>query len=246
MINLSEISTVPPSGLKKENIKEETKDLAQEIADLQARIYAEKKHSVLIVLQGMDASGKDGITKNVFRYCNASGISAYSFKKPTDLEFAHDFLWRVHKQAPTKGHIQIFIRSHYEDILIQRVHRWIDEDRVKARMNAINNFERLLIADNNTTILKFFLHISKSRQEEKLQERIEVPRKNWKHNPDDWKEREHWEEYMACYQDAINWSKIPWHIVPVDSRWYRNYVVAKITLEKLKSLNPRYPVIKKK
>ena len=207
-------------------------------------MVAEGKHSLLIVFQGMDSSGKDGASKNVFKECSPTSVSAYSFKKPSDEEFAHDFLWRVHKLAPQKGMIKIFNRSHYEDILIQRVHGWIDAERVDKRIAAINAFEELITFDNNTTILKFYLHLSKERQAEKLQERIDIPRKNWKHNANDWKEREHWDKYMECYQDAFNrCNAIPWIICPADQRWYRNYFVAKKVLETLQALNPQFPLM---
>ena len=160
----------------------------------------------------MDASGKDGAASNVFKECHPSGINVYSFKKPTEEEFAHDFLWRVHKQAPAKGMIQIFNRSQYEDVLIQRVHKWIDEETVDRRIKAINAFEELLTFDNSTIIFKFYLHLSKEQQAIELRERIDEKEKHWKHNDNDWKEREHWEEYMRCYEDVINRSSIPWII----------------------------------
>lgn len=243
MINLSEISTKPPKGVDKNDIKKETKKMAKEIAELVETMYAEKKHSLLVVVQGMDSSGKDGSTQNVFQYCSPSMVAAKAFGKPSDEEFAHDFLWRVHKHAPEKGKVQIFIRSHYEDILIQRVHKWIDEERVDARMKAINAWENLLQDDNNTTVLKFYLHLSYERQGEKLQERIDDPEKNWKHNPNDWEERKLWDEYRKCYEDCINRSEIPWIITPVDSRSYRNYFIAKKVLETLKSFNMKKPTI---
>ena len=244
MIKLSEISTKPPKEFTKNKIKKETDKLARRLADLQHIMYGEGKQSLLVVFQGMDASGKDGATRKVFKYCSPSGVSAYAFKKPSDNEFAHDFLWRVHKHAPGKGEIQIFNRSHYEDILIQRVHKWIDEERVKNRMDAINQFEQLIQFDNNTTILKFYMHISPERQKEKLQERIDDPRKNWKHNENDWKEAKHWDDYRRCYEDIINWSDHPWHIIPVDVRWYRDFMVAKILVETLEGLNMQLPLLK--
>jgi len=165
----------------------------------------------------------------------------YSFKKPTEEEFAHDFLWRIHKIVPGKGQIAIFNRSHYEDVLIQRVHSWISEEQVEKRMNSINAFEELLQYDNNTLIMKFFLHISYDQQTEELQERIDEPEKHYKHNAGDWEERKHWDKYMSCYEDVLNNSKIPWHIVPVDSRWYRDYVISKTLVEALEGLGMEYP-----
>ena len=236
MIKLSKIPTTPPKDINKKEIKSKTKEMVKQIAELQQLMYAEGKRSILIIFQGMDSSGKDGATRKVFEGCSPSGIQAVSFKKPTDEEFAHDFLWRVHKQAPAKGQIKIFNRSHYEDILIQKVHGWITPKQQKMRMNAINAFETLLQEDNGTVILKFYMHLSPARQLEKLQERIDDPTKNWKHKDGDWKERELWSKYRSCYEYAINNSEIPWHIVPVDSRWYRDYSVAKIVLATLKKM----------
>ena len=246
MIKLSEIPTTPPEGLKKDETRDKTRDLARRIGDLQELMFAENKHSLLIVFQGMDSSGKDGATRNVFSRCSPAGTLFHAFKKPTEEEFAHDFLWRVHQQAPRKGEIKIFNRSHYEDILIQRVHGWIDEERVTKRINSINALEELLQYDNNTTILKFYMHLSYERQGEKLQERIDDPTKNWKHNPGDWEERKLWDKYRTCYEDAINRSSIPWIIVPVDSRWYRDYVIATKVVETLESLSMKLPEIEKK
>ncbi|NOT37321.1 MAG: polyphosphate kinase [Saprospiraceae bacterium] len=243
-INLSKYPTVAPKNLSKEKIKKETKELVKKIGELEKIIYAERKHSVLIILQGMDASGKDGAARNVFANCNALSLDSYCFRKPTEEEFSHDFLWRVHKQTPAKGHTKIFIRSHYEDILIQAVHGWIDADRVRKRMDAINAFEELIQFDNNTTILKFYLHISPERQLEKLEERKVNPEKHWKYNPQDFEERKLWDKYMERYEYAFNNSTIPWHIIPCDQRWYRDYCIAKIVLERLKSLKPKFPPLK--
>lgn len=242
-IKLSEISTKAPDGFRKKKIEAETIDMVIKIGELQHKLYAEGKQSLLVVLQGMDASGKDGTVKTVFADCNPTGIDTYAFKKPTEEEFAHDFLWRVHKVAPRKGNIMVFNRSHYEDILIQRVHKWISEERVDKRMNAINAFEELISFDNKTKILKFYLHISPEKQMEKLQERIDNPSKNWKHKAADWEERKLWDEYMTSYEYAINNSSIPWHIAPCDERWYRNYFIAKIVLETLESMDPKLPLI---
>lgn len=243
MIDLSKIATTPPKDFDKKKAKDETKVMAKEIGELVETMFAEKKKNLLVVFQGMDSSGKDGATREVFKYCSPSMVCAYSFGKPSDIEFAHDFLWRCHKVVPAKGKVQVFIRSHYEDVLIQRVHKWIDEERVTMRINAINAWEKLLESDNKTTVLKFYLHLSYEQQEKKLQERIDDPAKNYKHNPDDWKQREYWDEYRRCYEDAINRSEIPWFIAPVDSRTYRNYFIAKKTLETLKSMNMIRPTI---
>ncbi|GJM32663.1 MAG: polyphosphate kinase [Saprospiraceae bacterium] len=245
MIKLNEISTDPPKDLERDDIEKVTKKLVDRLGELQKVMQAERKHAVLVVMQGMDGSGKDGAVANVFEECHPSGLSVYSFKKPTEEEFAHDFLWRVHKQTPAKGMIQIFNRSHYEDILIQRVHGWIDEDKVNQRIDAINAFEKLLTFDNSTLIFKFYLHISYEQQKLELQERLDEADKHWKHNDNDWKEREHWDEYMRCYEDAMKRSELPWTIVPVDNRWYRNYIIAKTMVDAMEKLDMQYPPLER-
>lgn len=242
MTKLSAIPTGAPKGLKKADLKDETAALVERLGELQHIMYAEGKHSVLVILQGMDGSGKDGAVRNVFRDCTIAGLDLVSFKKPTEEEFAHDFLWRVHQWVPRKGMLTIFNRSHYEDILIQRVHGWITEERVQKRMAAINAFEDLLQFDNNTLVFKFYMHISKEEQEVQLRERLEDPAKFWKHNDGDWKERERWDEYMAAYEWAIDNSTTPWHICPVDNRWYRDWFIAKTMVEVLEKLEMKLPV----
>lgn len=243
-IKIANLATRAPKELNKKKAKLIIRERRQRIAELHHRLIAEGKHSVLIIFQGMDGSGKDGATRNVFGACPPFGINTYSFKKPTEEEFAHDFLWRVHKQVPRKGEIMIFNRSHYEDILIQRVHGWISEEQVQKRMQAINMFEDLLQFDNNTLILKFFLNISYEQQEIELQQRLDDPEKYWKHNANDWKEREHWSDYMRCYEDILNWSTTPWHIIAVDQRWYRDYMMTEIVVNALEKLNMKYPDLK--
>ncbi len=244
MKNISTLPTTPPKELHKKKIVKKTEKLAKRIGELSRILQADAGHSILVVLQGMDSSGKDGVTREVFKYCSPSVVCAVSYKKPTPLEFAHDFLWRVHRHAPAKGTIKVFIRSHYEDVLIQRVHGWIDEERVNIRFDAINAFEKLLQKDNNTVILKYFLHLSPERQLEKLQERKEEEDKYWKHNPGDWEERKLWKEYMHCYQEVLERSEIPWTVIPADARWYRNYCVAKSVCEALEALHLKYPPLK--
>ncbi len=240
-IRLSEIPTTAPKGLDKDDIEHHTRKLVKRLGDLQQCLYAEGKYSVLVVLQGMDGSGKDGAVHRVFDACRITGLTLTAFKKPTEEELAHDFLWRVHKVAPRRGMIAIFNRSHYEDILVQRVHGWIDQKRVEQRMRAINAFEELLAFDNNTLIFKFYLHISKEEQKKQLLERVEDPEKYWKHNPNDWKDREYWDAFMEAYEYAINHSTIPWHICPVDDRWYRDYFIAKTMVEALEKLPMQPP-----
>jgi PPK2 family polyphosphate:nucleotide phosphotransferase len=247
MIDLSNISTVSPKNVDKDSVKKELKKLQDYIAAMQEKMYAEKKNSLLVIFQGMDSSGKDGTTDSVFRECSPIGINVKGYGKPTEEEFAHDFLWRVHQHAPKKGMIQVFVRSHYEDILIQRVHKWISEEQVEKRINAINAFEELMAFDNNTTIVKCYLHLSPKRQQKKLQERIDIPEKNWKHNSNDWKEAKLWDEYRAAYHDVLNrCNAIPWHVIPADQRWYRNYYAAKLVAETLEKMNPQYPIISTK
>lgn len=243
MIKLHEIDTRAPDNFDKKETREKTEQIARQIGELQTTLQAENKHSLLVILQGMDASGKDGSLKATFPYCNPIGIKAHAFKKPTEEERNHDFLWRVHQHAPAKGMIQIFNRSHYEDILIQRVHKWIDEKQVYARMSSINAFEQLLQYDNNTTILKFYLHISQEEQLDELQERIDETEKNWKHKEADWKEAVRWDDYRTAYEYAINESTVPWVIIPADQAWYRNYMVAKNVRDTLESMNMNRPEI---
>ena len=242
-IQIADIATVAPKSVDKKETKAATEVLVARIAELQNLMYGERKRSLLLVLQGMDSSGKDGLTRKLFSQCSPTGIDTYAFKRPTEEEFAHDFLWRVHRQAPRKGMIQIFNRSHYEDVLIQRVHKSIDEERVTQRIGAINAFEDLLQFDNQTVILKCYMHISKDRQLEKLQERLDNPDKNWKHNAGDWDERKHWDNYMRCYQDVFDRSTTPWHAIPCDQEWYRDYVAAKLVVRTLEALDMKLPVL---
>lgn len=244
MIRLADISCMPPHNVDKDHIQNVTQDLVDRVGDLQKMLFAQKKHSLLIVFQGIDASGKDGAAYNIFKKCHPGGVDIYSFKKPTEEEFAHDFLWRIHKHTPAKGMIQIFNRSHYEDVLIQRVHGWIDAEKAARRMDAINAFEQLLAFDNNTLVLKFFMYISYSQQEEDLRERIDDPKKHWKHSDNDWHERQFWDQYMSCYEEVINRSVIPWTIVPVDKRWYRDYIIAQKVVTELEKLDLAYPPLK--
>lgn len=243
-IKLDTISTTPPKSIKKDQIKNQLVKITQEISELQNLLYASSKYSLLVILQGMDASGKDGTIKNVFSDVNPQGVEVQSFKVPTDLELSHDFLWRIHLQTPAKGIIKIFNRSQYEDILVTRVHKHIDDATAKKRMEAINNFERLL-QDNNTIILKFYLHVSHKEQLKRLNERLNDPEKKWKYNGSDFKESVYWDEYRRVYEDAFNNCNSPaWTIVPADKNWYKEYVVATKVRDALKALNLQYPTIK--
>ena len=196
---------------------------------------------MLVIFQGMDASGKDGAVRAAFSQSSPINLEVTSWKKPTEREMRHDFLWRIHQQAPAKGNIAIWNRSHYEDVLIQRVHGWIDEATVDARFQAINEFERNLRDDNNTLILKFLLHTSKEEQALQLQERLDETDKHYKHNPNDWKEREHWDAYMDAYNDVLRRSEIPWFVVPTDNRWFRDYAIARAVREALEALQLEWP-----
>lgn len=239
-----QVSTRAPEELEKDKVKKERDLILQQLNELQNLLYAESKHSVLIVLQGMDAAGKDGLIRDVFTSMNPQGVQVKSFKAPTADELGHDFLWRVHHHTPAKGMIRIFNRSHYEDVLITRVHGWCDDQTAHARFEAINNFERLLVQHNNTTILKFYLHISAQEQQERLQERLHRPEKAWKYNKKDFDEALLWDRYMTMYEDVFaHCSDVPWHIIPSDQNWYKEYLVAKELSKALQGLNMQYPTI---
>jgi PPK2 family polyphosphate:nucleotide phosphotransferase len=218
-------------------------ELAARLDELQERLYAESQRSVLVVLQGMDTSGKDGTIRHVFREIDPLGVRAVRFKVPTADERGHDFLWRVHPHAPGKGELVIFNRSHYEDVLVVRVHKLISDAECKRRYELINGFERLL-ADNGTVILKFYLHISKAEQRKRLQERIDNPKKQWKFSMGDLEERKLWHHYMKAYTDALaatstEWA--PWHVVPSNSKMNRNLLVSSVLLDALEGLKMKYP-----
>jgi len=245
-IKLSDISTRAPKDQDKDATKEKTLKIIEELDELQNLLYAENKHSVLIIIQGMDASGKDGAIRNVFGKFNPQGVTVKSYKAPVGDELAHDFLWRIHSHTPAKGMIQVFNRSHYEDILITRVHKWIDDKTAQKRMKAINDFEWLLTEHNNTHILKFYLHISPEEQQERLDERIRLPQKQWKYNENDFKEATLWDDYMRVYEDCFdNCNDVPWTIVPADQNWYKEHIIAKELKKLLASLDMKYPGIKK-
>lgn len=245
-IKLSEISTRAPKDLDKKEIKEQTEKIVEELDDLQNLLFAEGKHSILIVIQGMDGSGKDGVIRNVLKHTNPQGVTVKSYKAPTPEELSHDFLWRVHQHAPAKGMIQVFNRSHYEDILITRVHKWCDDETAVKRMKAINDFEQLLMKHNNTHILKFYLHISPEEQHDRLAERMKDPAKMWKYNEKDFEEAKLWDIYMEMYEDCFNnCNNPPWTIVPADQNWYKEYIVAEALHSLLKGLDMQFPGLKK-
>jgi PPK2 family polyphosphate:nucleotide phosphotransferase len=245
-IQLSKIDTRAPKDMDKQDTKEKTAKLVSELDDLQNLLFAEGKHSVLVVIQGMDASGKDGVIRNVFGQMNPMGVVVKSWKAPTAEELSHDFLWRIHQHTPGKGMIQLFNRSHYEDILITRVHKWCDDDTARERMKAINDFEDLLQEHNKTHILKFYLHISKEEQKERLDERMHDPTKMWKYNENDYEESKLWDIYMQMYEECFeNCNQPPWTIVPADQNWYKEYLITSAVHSLLTSLKMQYPGIKK-
>jgi len=239
-IKISDHPTFNKEWDRKET-EEKTKKMLKKIGRLQNKMYAQNKFSILLVLQGTDASGKDGITKGLVKYCNPLGIKIFSFKKPTENEYAHDFLWRVHQVVPRKGEFQVFIRSHYEDILVPTVEKFIPSDVIEKRYEVINDFERLL-ETNGTKVLKFFLNVSREAQKERLIERIELKEKHWKHKDGDWDTREKFDEYLEVYERIINTCNvIPWHIVPADKNWQKLYVVAEAVLKTLEDLDLKWP-----
>lgn len=232
-------------GETKEADALELKKLASKINALQDILYAQGKHKVLLILQGMDASGKDGTVRHVFSECDPLGIRLASFKGPTEEELAHDYLWRVHKQVPQKGEVVIFNRSHYEDVLIVKVHNWIDDAECKRRYAQINAFEKQL-TETGTVIIKCYLHISKAEQKERLQARLDDPTKTWKFNPNDLKERALWPQYMQAYEKAMtatSTSYAPWYIVPADSKMNRNLLISRLLFSALKKLQLEYPPV---
>ena len=245
-INLGTIKTVAPKSIDKEKTKKKTAAILEKLDELQNLLIAENKHSLLVIIQGMDASGKDGALRDVFGSLNPLGVSVRSFKAPTPEELSYDFLWRVHKHVPAKGMIRIFNRSHYEDIVITRVHGWCDDDTAKKRITAINDFEQLLVNHNNTKILKFYLHVSQKEQWERLQERTHDKTKMWKYNERDFAEAKLWKKYMFYYETCFNeCNKVPWIIVPSDQNWYKEFIIASHVYETLSNLKMQYPGLKK-
>jgi PPK2 family polyphosphate:nucleotide phosphotransferase len=225
--------------------KDLMKQFALQIDELQELLYAEGKQRLLIVFQAMDTGGKDGTIRSVFEKMDPQGIRVASFKRPSSLELAHDYLWRIHPHVPGNGQVTIFNRSHYEDILAVRVREIFPESRWSKRYDHIVNFEQML-ADEGTTIIKIFLHISREEQKERLQSRLDEPEKNWKFNPGDLDDRALWDKFMEAYSDVLSRTSTedsPWYIIPADRKWYRNLLVADILIKTLKGLNMEYPGI---
>jgi PPK2 family polyphosphate:nucleotide phosphotransferase len=232
-----------PEGLNKQKGVDLLAEQAERLADLHDRLWAEGTRAVLLVLQGMDASGKDGTIKHVFSMVNPQGCRVVSFRVPTTTELAHDYLWRVHAACPVRGELGIFNRSHYEDVVAVRVRKLTSEDVWRRRYEHIRAFERQLV-DEGTTIVKVFLHLSRDEQRKELQERLDDPTKRWKFRLGDLDDRKLWDEFTAAYEDAIRetsteWA--PWHVVPADHNWVRNLAVAKLLVETLERLDPQFP-----
>jgi len=241
---LSRIATDDHGDFKdKEDARQTTQKNLAKLDELQEVLYAGAEHAILIVLQAMDCGGKDGTIEHIFSGINPQGCMVTSFKQPTKLELAHDFLWRIHDAAPHRGMIGIFNRSHYESVIVERVMKLAPKDAWSKRYDHINEFEKLL-NDEGTTILKFYLHISKEEQKRRLQARLDDPAKHWKFDPGDLVSRKRWDEYLDAYDDALekcSTDDAPWYVVPADRKWYRNWVVSDILVRTMKKLKLKYP-----
>jgi PPK2 family polyphosphate:nucleotide phosphotransferase len=242
-VDLDSRDTDETFGWEKEAAKAELESVKRRLDALQARLYAEESRSVLLVLQAQDAAGKDGTIRSILSGLNPAGVIVTSFKAPGGHELQHDYLWRVHQQCPARGEIGVFNRSHYEDVLVVRVHGLVPKKMWSKRYRHINEFERMLV-DEGTSIVKCFLHVSKDEQGKRLQERIDNPEKRWKFRAGDLEDRAMWPAFQAAYAEAISTTSTswaPWHIIPSDRNWVRNLAVAKLLLEALEQLDPRLP-----
>jgi PPK2 family polyphosphate:nucleotide phosphotransferase len=241
---LSKVDTRDNCGLTdKDAAKEQTAADAIEIDKLQDKLFAEGKRALLVILQGIDCSGKDGAVRTVFNTCGPIGVAVHPFKAPTAPELAQDYLWRSHMACPPRGYIRIFNRSHYEDVLVVKVRKFAPADAIEQRYAQINNFEKTL-AENGTRVLKFMLHISKDEQAERLQARIDDPTKRWKFNPGDLEDRKLWDDFMEAYETVVrrcSTEHAPWHVIPSDRKWVRSAVIARIVRETLEEMDPKYP-----
>lgn len=228
---------------KKEEALERIEKLKLDLGSLQEMLYAEHKHKVLVVLQAMDTGGKDGTIRKVFEGVNPQGVRVASFKAPTPLELDHDYLWRIHQMTPGKGEIVVFNRSHYEDVLVVRVHNLVPEQIWKRRYDQINDFERNLV-EEGTTVLKFYLHITKDEQKQRLLDRLNDPTKQWKFNAGDLAERDLWDAYMQAYEAVLEKTSTeyaPWYLIPANKKWYRDLVIISVLVDKLQGLKMSYP-----
>lgn len=242
-ISLSKWNPDDTFGKTKEEIKKELDEILPELSELQYKLYAEREKSLLIILQGTDASGKDGVIRNVVRVFNPAGCKVESFKVPSSEELSHDFLWRIHKVIPSKGYIGVFNRSHYEDVIEVRVNNLVSKTIWSQRYRQINDFERHL-SENNVRIVKFFLYISKKEQTDRLRDRVLDSSENWKVSAADYERTKKWDLYMEAYEDALKlcsteWT--PWYVVPANKKWFRNWVVAKVIRKNLLKLDPNFP-----
>lgn len=230
-------------GLDKDATRERTVKLCERIGELQELLHANARHALLILLQGMDTSGKDGAARHVLEFVNPAGVETASFKAPSTLERAHDYLWRIHQAVPRYGNIGVFNRSHYEDVLVVRVMKLQPERVWRARYDQINAFEKHL-AENRVILLKFFLHLGKEEQAERLKARLADPRKNWKFETGDLVMRRKWPQFQRAYEEALNrcsTSWAPWHVVPADRKWYRDYVIARTVVDAMENLKLKWP-----
>ncbi len=241
--NISSLDTDVDQGRSKKELKALKSELSDALKEQQEALYAESKQSVLLVLQAMDAAGKDSTIEKLTVGLNAQGCQIHSFKKPTDIEMSHDFLWRIHKRVPAQGEITLFNRSHYEDVLIVKVHQWASAEEIERRYDYINSFESSL-QDRGTKVVKIMLNISPEYQLERFKRRLALPDKNWKFNPGDLDERKHWKAYMDAFETAIERcgsDSAPWYIVPAENRSFRDAVINQIVLETIESMQPKYP-----
>jgi len=242
-LSLRKVSASDTLGLDEETAKQLLKQDVERLGELHDLLYAARSHALLVVLQGMDTSGKDGTVRHVLQGLSPQGTSVHSFKQPTPEELGHDFLWRIHRVVPERGAIGIFNRSHYEDVVAVRVHGQIGGGRAHDRMRAIRQFERHLSAEG-VVVRKFFLHISEEEQARRIEERLKDPHKHWKYSPSDLAERKLWGDYQDAYEDAIrrtSTKESPWYVVPADHKWYRNLVVARVLVETLEGLHLKWP-----
>lgn len=241
------LAQIPTSGTEfcddRDEAEVQFRELRKQFVDLQAVLYAEGKQSLLIILQAIDAGGKDSAIRKMLDGVNPQGVRVSSFKKPSDLELRHDFLWRIHQQCPAKGMIRVFNRSHYEDVLVVRVDEIVPESVWKPRYEVINHFENHLVS-SGTTIVKFFLHISKDEQKERFQDRLDRPEKNWKFDAADLAKRAKWKDYQDAFEDMLqecSTKEAPWHVIPADQKWYRDLAIMEVVVQTLKEMNPKFP-----
>ena len=242
-VRLADYATKESDGKDKDTLKDEFKALRKRLAEMQERLFSENKRSLLLVLQAMDGAGKDSTIRSLFSRVGPQGLRVAAFKKPTEIELSHDFLWRVHQQAPAQGETVVFNRSHYEDVFVVKVHDWVSDETIARRYDHIRQFEELL-SDAGTRIVKVLLHVSNDYQLSRMQRRLDRPDKNWKFDPNDLKERKLWDDYMRAFETAIertSTESAPWYVVPAENRPYRDVVVGQLLLDAYESLDPQYP-----